>query len=249
MKSNVNLTFLLTIAFLLFNNLINAQAANSSSKVQHEKFDIKAKVDRRVELFTIVARLAGLEEYSTNTIKKYSDDIDKHFEKFKQHPAILFAKELRVEQGLGYDAVMTMAVHLSPPPELEPRVPFQMAFTDGGLDERWGSIKDANKFVGLLQQFYIDADCESFFNSQKYFYSSVETRFQPVLDKVDLDWYQKFYGEMPGGTFYVYILLDSRGNYGPEVVLSEEMKDIYALITTRQVDDEGSPVYGDSTLR
>ncbi len=248
MKTNVNLSILLTIAFLLFNNFVEAQIGNSASKVQHETFDIQAKVDRRVELFTIVARLAGLEEYSTNIIKSYSDDIDRHFKKYEHHPAILFAKELRANQGLGYDAVMTMAVHLSPPPELESRVPFQMAFTDGGLDDRWGTIKDAEKFVGLLQQFYKEADCEKFFNSQNDFYSSVETRFQPVLDKVDLDWYPKFYGEMPGGTFYVYILLDSRGNYGPEVVFSEQKKDIYALITSVQVDDEGLPVYGERQL-
>lgn len=248
MKTSVNLSILLTIGFLFFNESINAQADSPSSQVPQETFDLKAKVDRRVELFTIVARLAGLEEYSTNTLKKYSDDIDRHFGKYGQHPAIRFARELRDKQGLGYDAVMTMAVHLSPPPELEPRVPFELAFTDGGLDDRWGSIEDAEKFLGLLRKFYKDAGCEKFFASQKDFYSSVEARFQPVLDQVDLDWYPKFYGEMPGGTFYVYILLDSRGNYGPEVVFSEEKKDIYALITSVQVDDEGLPVYGERQL-
>lgn len=227
---------------------IAAQTAKSPQKAQNEAFDIKAKVDRRVELFTVVARLAGFEEYSTNTVKKYSDDIDRHFEKYKQHPAILFLKELRKDHGVAYDAVMTMAVHLSPPPELKPQIPFQMAFKDGALDGRWGDIEKAEKFVKLLRQFYKDTDFESFFKSHADFYSTVEQRFQKVVDKVDFDWYRKFYGELPDGNFYFYILLDSRGNYGPEVVFSEKKKDIYALLTTGQVDDEGLPVYGERQL-
>ncbi len=248
MNKFITQCFLYGSILLLLTVSIAAETVETPKKVQDETFNKKAKVDRRVELFTIVARLAGFEEYSNKTIKRYSDDIDRHFEKYKQHSAITFLKELRKDHGVAYDAVMTMAVHLSQPPELKPRIPFQEAFKDGALDGRWGNIEKAEKFVKLLRQFYKDADCEGFFESQKDFYATVEKRFQPVLDKVDFDWYHRYYGELPNGTSYVYIVLDSRGNYGPEVVFSEKKKDIYAIITTRRVDNDGLPVYGESHL-
>ena len=248
MKTNLQQSVLSIIVLLLSTFSIDAQTIGSPSEVQSETFAIKAKIDQRIELFTIVAQLAGLEGYTTNTIKKYSNDIEHHFKEHQRHATIQFIRELRENHGLGYDAIMTMAVHLSPPPALKPRVPFEMAFTDGGLDARWGNIKDAEKFVKLLRKFYKDADCKAFFESQSNFYAKVETRFQPVLDQVDFDWYPRFYGEMPGGNFFVYILLDSRGNYGPEVVFSDKRKDIYALITIRKIDEEGMPVYGDRQL-
>lgn len=248
MKKIITRCFLYVSILLLLTASVASKPIDSTPKPNDETFNIKAKIDRRVELFTIVARLAGFEEYSTNSIKKYSDSIDKHFGKHKNHPAILFAKKLRKDHTLSYDAVMTMAVHLSQPPELEPRIPFKIAFTDGGLDGRWGSIEKAEEFVKLLRQFHKDSDFESFFKSQRNFYSIVEQRFQKVVDKVDFDWYQKFYGEMPDGNFYVYILLDSRGNYGPEVAFSKSKKDIYAMLTTTRADDEGLPVYGERHL-
>src|SRR5437868_14461768 len=95
---------------------------------------ILARADLRIELMSIVARLAGYEEYSSNEFKQYVGDVNRHFEKYKQHPAIQFAAKIRGSNGIGYDAVMSMAVHLNPPPALTPRVPF----TAQAPDKRWG---------------------------------------------------------------------------------------------------------------
>lgn len=233
-----------SILSLLMGSIAAQTVLKSPQKVQNRTFNLTAKIDRRVELLGIVARLAGFEEYSSKMVKKYINDIDRHFEKYKQHPAILYAKEIRKNHGVSHDAVMTMAVHLSEPPALAPRV----AFTDDLPDGRWGGKKKAEEFVRLLRQFYKDADGEGFFESHQDFYSTVEQRFQQLLNKVDFDWYRRFYGELPEGHNYLYVNLNTTGNYGPEVVFSKKKKDIYAIIGTSQADDAGLPLYGDRQL-
>jgi hypothetical protein len=66
---------------------------------------------------------------------------------------------------------------------------------------------------------------------------------------VDFDWYRRFYGELPKGSFSLYIgLLNGGGNYGPRVVHPDGTEDLCAVIGTWQVDGTGQPVFGDETL-
>ena len=106
-------------------------------------------VDERVELLSVIFRLAGNGEYNMNKLPAYSADIDHVFAPFKGHPAVQMAHALAEKgDGVGFDAVMSMAVSLSPPPELKPLV----AFTATVPDERWGI--GAQKFLPLLRDFY-----------------------------------------------------------------------------------------------
>ncbi len=234
--------FVLLTAFCTTEH-INAQndvVASSTSKIQP-----KAKVDDRVELLTIMARLADFNEYTKNVLTDYSNDIDKHFLKHKNHPAIVLMKKLREEEGLGYDAVMHMAVLLSPSPELAPRIEFTTEIPDG----RWGDTETALKFVGLLQQFYKDSNFEGFFKSHNEFYAVAEERFQKVLDQVDFSWFSSFYGIPTDGIdFHFYIRLQTGGNYGPEVKISDNEKDIYAILSTTETDEKNMPLYSQSRL-
>ncbi len=205
---------------------------------------VRAKVDRRVELMSIVARLAGYEEFVRNDFKSYVADVESHFAKFRDHPAIEFAKKIRRDRSVSYDAVMSMAVHLNPPPALTPRV----EFSDLAPDKRWGK-EGAASFAGLLQRFYKDADCESFFTAHDEMYRIAEERFQQLLTKVDFGWYRRFYGELPAGEFHLLIgLLNGGGNFGPKVVLPDGREDLYAIIGTWRFDEAGVPVYDDRLL-
>ena len=76
------------------------------------------RVDPRVELLSIVFRLAGNSEYQMSPLKSYTEDIDAYFAPYKDHPAVLIAKKLASERDVGFDAVMNLAVHLSFPPAL-----------------------------------------------------------------------------------------------------------------------------------
>ncbi len=73
---------------------------------------LKPRFDERVELLGIVYRLAGAPEYQSVALKSYDDDINRHFAKFKIHPAVLAAKVSRNAAGIAYNAVVDYAVHI-----------------------------------------------------------------------------------------------------------------------------------------
>jgi Domain of unknown function (DUF4932) len=66
-------------------------------------------VDPRVELLSIVFRLAGNSEYSMSPLKSYTADIDAYFAPYKEHPAVALARKLAGENEVGFDAVMGLA--------------------------------------------------------------------------------------------------------------------------------------------
>ena len=80
-------------------------------------------VDRRVELMTIVARLADFPEYQSSLVRAYTDSLDAWFAPYRDHPAVAYLRELRKQQGVSYNAVPIMGVYLSEPPRLRARLP------------------------------------------------------------------------------------------------------------------------------
>ncbi|HXB12809.1 MAG TPA: DUF4932 domain-containing protein [Bacteroidia bacterium] len=197
------------------------------------------KVDRRVELLSIVFRLAGSREYNTEENKNYVGDIHRHFDKYKNHPLIVFAKELADSNGVGYDAIAAMAIHIEQAPSFKPLVPF----SDSVPESRWGR-DDANKFVSLLQKFYVDAECEKFFKEEENKYKIAEEKFRSVYDKLDLSWYKKFYGKLPDGKFNIVIGLGNGGNnYGPKIIYPNGKEEVYAVMGSWSFDSLGQPFY------
>lgn len=244
MKTTSILQISVTLLGLLLTSQCRASAARRSDVAQQPSLSITAKVDERVELMSIIARLAGYPEYGSNVFKSYVSDVAKYFEPYKQHDAVQLAKRVRQRNGVGFDAVMSMAVHLNQPPLLTPRVPF----TDQVPEVRWGH-KNAEEFAGLLQRFYRDANCEAFFKAHATLYRTAEQRYQAILDKVDPGWYERFYGAAPGASFNLIIgLLNGGGNFGPKVIRPDGKEDLYAIMGTWQMDEQGLPKYDDNDL-
>jgi hypothetical protein len=222
---------LLSLLLLLF--IFSAIGQNNNEIL------LPPKVDKRAELLSIVFRLAGNDEYNMDMYKSYVQDIHTHFDKYKNHPAIKFAKNLRKKNGVSFDAVMAMAIHLEQPPSLKPLIPF----TDSIPEPRWGA-KNSYKFVQLLQQFYVDAKCEEFFKAHEAAYFKAEERFKVVFDSLDLSWYKKYYGKVPDGKFSIIIGLGNGGcNYGAKLIYPDKKEDIYAVMGTWSTDSLGVPIY------
>jgi len=197
------------------------------------------KVDRRIELLSIVFRLAGNKEYNATFFKKYTDKVESHFMPNKEHEIIQFARELRVNKRISYDAVMSMAIMLDK--DLNPLIDFSIT-----QPERW-SKDDAIKFVKLLKKFYKDAKCKEFFNDNEALFQEVETRFRPVYDKLDLNWYHSFYGEKGNENFTIIVSIGcGTQNYGPSYMLPNSEKKAFAILGTWKVDESGMPVYNQS---
>ncbi len=201
---------------------------------------IVARVDPRIELLSIVFRLAGNPEYNMDQLPAYSADIGHYFSKYENHPAVLMAKRLAAKNGVYFDAVMAMAVHLSAPPALSPLVPF----TNDVPERRWGK-ENATAFVQALRDFYRDSNFQAFFVAHEPMYKLAETRFQSAaLSRLDLDWYKRFYGEASQGRFNLILGMNNGGgNYGPHVVFPDGQEEIYAIIGCWTKDDSGNPIY------
>ena len=159
------------------------------------------KVDERVEAVSVVFRLAGAEEYSRNDNEKYAEDIRTYFETFKNSEIIEFIKENRNQNGLGNDAVMSMATHIS----FEKNKFKLITEKENTLDKRWAKV-DIKKFVSLLNEFYKKTNFQKFFNIHAEDYAKAEKEYEKVvLRDFNQNWYSKFYGKMPNEE-YVFIL-------------------------------------------
>ena len=90
--------------FLILGIFILGMISCKSNKTIPE---IKIMVDPRVELMSIIFRLAGNGEYNHPGVLPYVADIEKHFDPFKKHSAVEMAKNLSKSAGIGFDAPMS----------------------------------------------------------------------------------------------------------------------------------------------
>ena len=213
-----------------------------SCGVQEEKVILeKPTVDKRVELLSIVFRLAENPEYSSKVFELYTERIEQYFEKYKNHELIQFAKSIANEHWISYDAVMSMAIHLDDNLKL---------LTDVNdiwdREARW-SKENAEKFVLLLQQFAKDTEFDIFFNDNADLYAETIKRFDPVYEQLDLNWYLTFYGKEPLEKFLILIGAGNGGNsYGPSLDYTNGNRTVYAIMGLWSIDNEGMPVFDTS---
>jgi len=194
------------------------------------------KVDKRFELLSIVFRLAGNEEYNATYFKKYTDKVESHFEQYKNHEIVKFAKELKERNEISHEAVMNMAIILDD--NLNPLIDFS-----NNVPERW-SKDEAIIFVKLLQKFYKDAKCEEFFRENEELFREVSNRFSQVYRTLDLNWFQSFYGKKAEENFNISVSLGCGAHsYGSSYTLPNTVKEVFAIMGTWKVDETGMPVY------
>jgi hypothetical protein len=211
---------------------------------QNTRLTITARVDQRVELLSVIFRLAGNFEYNMSPLSGYTGDIDSYFSPYKSHPAVTMARSLAEKNGVGFDAVMAMAVHLSDAPALAPVV----TFTEAVPEPRWGKAS-AVKFAELVQAFYRDTRFERFFAAHQASYQFAETRFQQVLAGFNVDWYRNFYGETPKGEFHLILGMNNGGgSYGPKVDFPDNRTEIFAIIGCGRKDASGDPAFASDDL-
>lgn len=207
----------------------------------HTSLLLQPKVDKRIELVSIAFRIAGYPEYCFEENKTYVADIHNHFDQYAAHPLISFLKQIRDTSDIRFDAVMAMAVHLSPPPQLTPIVPFVQNIPD----DRWESAHHyKDTFISLLQHFYNDTGFETFFSKEQELYHIAEQRYRIVFDSMDAAWYRKFYGNGPASEFHTIIGFgNGRANYGLSVKHTGKAEDIYAIVGSWRIDSAGLPIY------
>jgi hypothetical protein len=208
---------------------------------------IPVKVDPRVELMSILFRLAGNPEYGQGRVDRYTRDVEARFGKLRDHPAVRTARNLRRWRGVSYDAVMNMAVHVTDPPALEEAVPFEPR--PASLESRW-PVKGARRFLAEARDFAREAEFPAFFAAHREIYATATKRMQAVLDQhARLDWFDTFFGARPGARFQVVLgMLNGGSCYGAMLRRPDGSEDLYCILGVWATDEEGLPRFDASML-
>ncbi len=203
---------------------------------------LRVAVDPRVELVSIIFRLAGNPEYGRGQVSSYARDVDQHFAPFKQHAVVEIARRLRQTRGVGFDAPMALAVHLSDAEKLQTAVPLE-PWPDA-LDARW-TPQGVREFLEAARQFAGDASFRDFFDKHRALYEAAESRMRGLLEKEGhLEWFPEFFGQRPGASFTVVLGMLNGGNcYGPHSRTADGKEDLYCVLGVWKTDAAGQPQF------
>ncbi|NHB70409.1 DUF4932 domain-containing protein, partial [Perlabentimonas gracilis] len=182
------------------------------------------KTDKRIELLSVISRIAGFDEYKNNNLKIYSEKVDNHFFNFKEHEIISYLKQLRKERQIAYDAIMSLAIRIE---IVDNSITL---FDTQNLDSRWDK-NNLDSLEKLLNEFYVLSDFESFYNSNKEFYEVATRKLTEATNSINYKWFSDFYGEINQDTYILVagMLLGSH-NYGPSVKINCKSKELYSIL-------------------
>lgn len=205
---------------------------------------VAVRVDPRVELLMTLARLAGFGEFTQPSAESpYADRIEEYFDPATDHPVFARLKALRGSNGVSFDAIASLAVHLGPLPELVELAPFDAA--PERLDSRWGGV-DARPFLAELRDFVQATEADKFFAGEREFYAEVERRLgERLAESKALPWFDAFFGARTASYTAVPGLLAGGGNFGVGIRYPDgRTEEITPVFGCWSWDAEGYPVFG-----
>ncbi len=204
---------------------------------------IDVRVDPRVELMSIIFRLAGHPEYNTAPNYPYLADVEARFRKFENHAVVQAARNLKRRRGVSYDAVASMALHLTDAYELKERIPLDRP--PGKLDSRWKPT-DARDFLIKARQFVKDSNFKKFVEDHQQLYKETADNLRGRISERDyIAWFNEFFGARPTAKFYAIAgMLNGPGNYGPSVVFPDGSEEIYMVIGVGRAERSGRALFG-----
>jgi hypothetical protein len=217
-------------------NRASAQAAPGAAP------SLRVVVDPRMELMSLIFRLAGNREYNMARVKSYADDAEQQFGKLRSHPVVTLAQELRNTHGVSYDAVMSMAVQLTDAERLQLKLPFQP--WPEGLDQRW-TAPDVSNFLAAARQFVKDSSFQEFIEQHRSLYQTTVARMQTLMEKeAHLEWFDAYFGPRSQAGFTVALgLLNGGGCYGPHFRAANGREELYCVLGVWQTDKQGLPEF------
>jgi len=220
--------------------------AENSSSPSPGAAAIQVRVDPRVELMSVVFRLAGSPEYNRGAVPAYTQAVDAHFAPFRRHAAVRRAGRLRRFRGISFNAPMSLAVHLTDPPALDAGVTLDPL--PDRIDSRWSS-RSARGLVKDLQAFARESEFESFLSDHQELYALTADRLhEAIQDARILEWFQGFFGPRTEEEFIVVAgLLNGGLCYGASARrpgVPDAAEEVYSVLGVWMVDESGLPRFG-----
>lgn len=160
---------------------------------------MQAKVDERIELTSIVFRLAGMEEFTAGQINEYEEAIDKWFGKYSSHRLIDHIRKMRKETSLAMGGVVVSAPYLV----IDGKGVHDSGLAKGSeIEGRW-TDSNWDEYVRLLDDFYRKSRFHEFFMSEQDFYRKIEDDINMYLSQIDTSWFNSFFGYYDAPSAYV----------------------------------------------
>lgn len=206
-----------------------------------ERARTEVRVDRRVELLSILHRLGGGDEYRKAPATAYVAEIDRTFARFRDHPAVRATTALRAKHGISYDAPIILAVHL------DDRLELRNAAELPALDARFEGV-NVEAYVTKIREFAAVTDFEAFVARQEAHYARAAATLRTVVEAEDpVGWFDAFFGERDRARYIVVPgLLNGPQNFGVRATLPDGTLEMYQVLGVNT--KHGLPPTDDDTV-
>jgi uncharacterized protein DUF4932 len=218
----------------------SAFAANNPPVVYRANVGrVTIEVDPRVELISIVFRLAGNPEFNNGTLRPYVKAIEKHFGDFDTHAAVKMATELRNTCSMSCDGPMSLAVHIDRAFQLR-KTHEQWPAT---LDKRWQK-KQTKEFLEKVRQFAVETKFDEFFKAQSEIYWTGIDSCKDLIGPLNIsDWLMEYFGVQDCGDLRLALgFVNGFCNYGVRFV-DGQTNEKYAIVGMRPFDPANTIIF------
>ena len=198
-------------------------------------------VNPAIDLFSLMSRLAGINQYKENLLPYYIAEVENYFDPYRDHPGIAFARECNTMVHSNGDAPMSLAVYVGPPPELKLRM--DLSHIPASFDPRWDSALISD-YLEHARVFALESQFMDFHHSQQAYLDLAKQNLQEMINREPIfQWYRKFFGYYPGSIKMYLALLNGSCNYGYPVFYPDGEVEFVSLLGGRFPDKEGLPTY------
>lgn len=216
----------ITILLLIIIGIIQAKA-------------VPVDVEENIEFISAMCRIAGYEEYHSDVVGGYASSIDSLLLPYRGSKAVSMLRNVRGKQGVGYDAVATLAANTT---IRDGHIILLNGADVSKLDNRWHSGQDA-EVVSLMDDVYRSSHFHEFYLSQRPLYDKVVANAQNMVSKVDFAWLSDFFGVELSGRIAVSLL--NVGNYGTTCRSAEQHESSVIIVGCCELDASGVPKFYD----
>lgn len=245
MKTKNNILILATLALLSPALSLYAEEKASTVSINHK---IPVIYSEETELVSVVCHLAGIGGFDFDAeegvLPDYLADVENYFAAFKNHKAVVYARQKLYPNGFGWDMPVAFALRL----RLDDGQITYLENLEQDFDGYHDRLKASHekKFISLLEAFYRDSAFGEFFESHRGVYRECEEAMRKIVDKIDLEWYDSFFGPIEAVEFRVYPgLLNGPGNFAVHQKFNDGNELVNALMGCCNRDEDGKIFYGE----
>ena len=151
--------------------------------------EVPVSFDERVDLMNVIWRLAGAKEYNQCRILPLTENVDSVFAPFKNHNAVMLAREYYKNYGIAYDAVPSFALHLK---KTKRGLWTFDEDIESSMDERW-TPKIKSDFLSVLNDFYTVSEFQKWHKNFEGIQKDYLDAFSLINKDIDLKWFKEIF--------------------------------------------------------